>query len=97
VKYDKDGFFRGLIIIALQENPTFLEGWGITWVCGAEIGEAPGQVRGIRLNFRLFEDCGPSEYRNGNSLRIHSFNKVWKKLSSTIPYPINAFLPCISE
>jgi hypothetical protein len=87
VKYDKDGFF-----VANYNRPTGIQHFskdGNYLGLLAEIGEAPGQVRGIR-NFRLFEDVVQVNTGMGNSLEIHSFNKSGE-LSSTIPYPINAF------
>lgn len=87
VKYDKDGFF-----VANYDRPTGIHRFskdGKYSGLVAEIGEAPGQVMGIR-NFRLFEDVVQVNSGTGNSLEIHSFNKSGELLN-TIPYPINAF------
>lgn len=87
VKYDEEDFY-----IMNYDRPTGIqhfskEGKYLGMV--AEIGEAPGQVLGIR-NFRLFEDVVQVNSGTGNSLEIHSFNKSGE-LVNTIPYPINAF------
>ncbi|WP_339754734.1 6-bladed beta-propeller [Algoriphagus aquimarinus] len=87
VKYDKDDFF-----VMNYDRPTGIhhfskEGKYLRMV--AEIGEAPGQVMGIR-NFRLFGDVVQVNSGFGNSLEIHSFTKSGALLNST-PYPINAF------
>ncbi|SFB55937.1 6-bladed beta-propeller [Algoriphagus aquimarinus] len=87
VKYDKDDFF-----VMNYDRPTGIhhfskEGKYLRMV--AEIGEAPGQVMGVR-NFRLFGDVVQVNSGFGNSLEIHSFTKSGELLNST-PYPINAF------
>jgi len=68
---------------------------GITWVCWLKCGEAPGQVRGITGNSGYSKMWSKWNTGMGNSAGIHSFNS-WK-LSSTIPYPINAFCLLSSE
>ncbi|PZX50719.1 6-bladed beta-propeller protein [Algoriphagus ratkowskyi] len=87
VKYDKDDFF-----VMNYDRPTgihrFSKGGKYSGLV-AEIGEAPGQVMGIR-NFRLFGDVVQVNSGFGNSLEIHSFEKSGELLNST-PYPINAF------
>lgn len=87
VKYDQDGFF-----VMNYDRPNGIqhfstEGKYLGMV--VEIGEAPGQVMGIR-NFRLFGDMVQVNSGMGNSLEIHSFKKSGE-LVNTIPYPINAF------
>lgn len=87
VKYDKDDFF-----VMNYDRPKGIqhfskEGKYLGMV--AEVGEAPGQVLGIR-NFRLFGDVVQVNSGMGNSLEIYSFKKSGE-LVNTTAYPVNAY------
>ena len=87
VKYDKDDFF-----VMNYDRPSGIHHFsqdGKYLGMVAEVGEAPGQVMGIR-NFRIVGDLVKVNSGLGNSLEVHSFQKSGE-LESTIPYPINAF------